>query len=193
MIPSLCLGATKPAGHDAVNAARWKAATIPKHRLHEVQVIAKRIQTHQKRYKAVATDTGVPWRIVAALHNMESSGSFRHHLHEGSPLTARTRYVPKGRPKDGAPPFTWEFSAKDALNYDKMGAKNWKCTGAALSACEGYNGWGMAQYHSETPTPYLWSATSLEKPGKYIADGKYSKTARSKQVGVVAILKTLKH
>ena len=192
IIALLCLPcAAQPAGHDAVNASRWKSATIPKHRLHEVQVIAKRIEANKARYEAVSKQCGVPWHVIASLHNMEASGNFTKHLHEGSSLKWRTKYVPKGRPLTGTPPFTWEYSANDAMRYDKMHLKNWNSIGPALSACEGYNGWGYAKYHPYTPTPYLYAATSVERPGKYVADGKWSPTARSAQIGVAAIWKVL--
>lgn len=190
LVPVIC--SAQPAGHAALNASRYQNATIPKHRLHEVQTIVARIERNKARYETVSTSTGVPWHVIASLHNMEAGGSFLLHLHEGSSLKWRTKYVPKGRPKDGTPPFTWEYSAKDALFYDRMHLKQWSDLGASLNACEGYNGWGMAKYHPETPTPYLWAGTSIEKSGKYIADGKYSPTARSKQIGVAAIWKLLR-
>lgn len=186
---SVC--SAQPAGHDQVNAARWKSAEVPKHKQHLVKVVTDRILRDRGRYEAVAKKTDVPWFVIAGLHNMEASGSFTKHLHEGSSLKFRTKYVPKGRPKTGEPPFTWEYSAIDALLYDRMDRKNWKEVGPALSACEGYNGWGYAKYHRETPSPYLWAATSIEKPGKYVADGKWSPTARSAQIGVAAIWRDL--
>lgn len=177
--------------HDAKNAARWRNALIQKHREHELRVIVARIKRNQNYYIAVSRKTNVPPHVIAALHNMESSGSFRHHLHEGSPLTGRTRWVPKGRPTHGNPPFTWEESAIDALLYDRMDRKNWRQIGPALSAAEGYNGWGYARYRKQTPSPYLWAGTTIERPGKYVADGKWSPTARSKQLGVAALWKQL--
>jgi lysozyme family protein len=179
------------AAHNALQEKRWVSASIPKHRLHEVSVTVARIERNRARYEAVEKRTGVPWRVIAGLHNMEASGSFSKHLHEGSPLTARTRYVPKGRPKTGNPPFMWEASAVDALEYDQMGKKDWRQIGTTLSACEGYNGWGYAVHHPETPSPYLWAATSVEKPGKYVSDGKWSSTARSSQIGIAALLKLM--
>jgi len=187
----ISIGSAQPAGHDAVNAARWHSVTIPKHRQHEARVVAARIQRNLTRYEAVSKSTGVPAHVIAALHNMEASGSFQKHLHEGSSLQFRTRYIPKGRPKTGNPPFSWEHSANDALLYDRMHLKNWRDIGPALSACEGYNGWGYAKFRPATPSPYLWAGTSIERPGKYIADGKWSHTARSSQIGVAAIWKTL--
>jgi len=189
----LCvLAGAQPSNHDSVNAARFASAEVPKHRLHEVQVITQRIEKNRARYEGVSKSTGVPWYVIASLHNMEAGGDFTKHLHEGSTLKWRTRDVPKGRPKPPAqPPFSWEFSATDALLYDKMHLKNWKDTGASLSACEGYNGWGYAKYHPATPSPYLWAGTTVERPGKYVADGKWSSTARSGQIGVAAIWKLL--
>jgi len=57
------------------------------------------------------------WRALA-LHRASFTAwnvysSFKLHLHNGDPLTARTVNVPKGRPKTGQPPFAWGISAKD--------------------------------------------------------------------------------
>jgi len=183
--------ATYEQSHDALQVTRWRAAYVPQHKRREVELIAKRVIQNQARYVAVTEKTGVPWHVIAGLHNMEAGGAFTCHLHEGSSLRARTRYVPKGRPKTGTPPFAWEYSAIDALNYDSMGSKDWKRLGTALSACEGYNGDGYRRYHPSTPTPYLWAGTSVERPGKYVSDGKWSSTARSSQIGVAAIWKQL--
>jgi lysozyme family protein len=170
---------------------RWLIAEVPgKHKM-KVDKVVRRILLHKKRYQNVADKSGVPWYVIAGLHNMESSGSFRHHLHEGSSLSGRTRWVPKGRPYKGTPPFTWEESAYDALNYDKMGQKRWSYLFDTLWAVECYNGTGYWRYHRSTPTPYIYSKTTIERPGKYIADGKWSSTAISKQVGVGAIWKRL--
>lgn len=179
------------ADHDALQVQRWNSATVAKHRQHEVQVIADRIAKNWGRYQKVSATTRVPAQVIAGLHNMESGGSFACHLHEGSRLTARTRYVPIGRPKTGSPPFTWEYSAEDALTYDRMADKNWQKLGPALSACERYNGDGYRKYHPTVPTPYLWSGSSVERPGKYTGDGKWSSTARSSQIGVATIWKEL--
>ena len=181
----------QPASHAALNASRYARATVPKHRVHEVQVIVARIERDHARYAAVSQATGVPVRVICGLHNMESGGSFNHHLHEGSSLRWRTKYVPIGRPKDGTPPFTWEFSAKDALFYDKMHLKQWSDLGESLNAVEFYNGRGYSRFHPETPSPYLYAATSVERPGKYVSDNKWSPTARSKQVGIAAIWKVM--
>lgn len=177
--------------HDALQVRRWKSATVPSWKQRSVQVIAQRIEKNWARYVTVSRRTGVPPEVISGLHNMESSGSFLHHLHEGSPLRARTRDVPKGRPKTGTPPFTWEYSAEDALNYDNMGSKQWTKLGPALTAMEDYNGSGYRRFHPGTPSPYLWAGTTVERPGKYVSDGTWSPTARSSQIGIAAIWKLM--
>lgn len=171
--------------------SRWQQASVTGVRAFEAKQIATRILKNRARYESVGELTQVPWYAISGLHNMESGGSFKCHLHEGSLLIARTKYVPKGRPVAGRPPFTWEFSATDALRHDHLGAVNWSSLDATLYACERYNGTGYLRQHPETPTPYLWAGTSVERPGKYISDGKWSSTARSSQIGIAAIWKSL--
>jgi lysozyme family protein len=186
-----CPAAEPPAAWLNVQKPRWdKAVVNARHRV-QVSRIADRILANRSRYESVASTSGVPWYVIAGLHNMESSGSFRHHLHEGSPLSGRTRWVPKGRPKGGKPPFTWEASATDALAYDSMGAVKWSSLSRTLYAVERYNGTGYLCYHQDVPTPYIWSGTNLYTKGKYVADGKWSSTAISQQIGVAAIWKEL--
>ena len=64
----------------------------------EIEAILTSIHNGQPRYRAVATVTDVPWHVIAVLHQMECSGSFDKHLHNGDPLSARTVRVPANRP-----------------------------------------------------------------------------------------------
>ncbi len=79
-----------------------------------------KILAHRSQYESVADTLGIPWYFIAAIHNMESSQNFSKHLHNGDPLSARTKHVPAGRPKTGMPPFSWEESAIDALKLRKL-------------------------------------------------------------------------
>lgn len=189
----ILLLALSAASGQTLQERRWDAAKIEPRKERSITAIVERIMASKSRYTAVADKSNVPWYVLSGLHNMESSGSFRHHLHEGSPLSGRTRWIPKGRPFKGSPPFTWEESAADALDYDKMGLVNWSSLDATLYACERYNGLGYANYHPDIPTPYLWASTTIEKNGKYVADGKFSYTARSAQIGIAAIWKMMEH
>jgi lysozyme family protein len=128
--------------------------------------------------------------FIGPAHNRESSLRFNAHLHCGDPLNARTVHVPKGRPKTGNPPFTWEESAIDALtmpphSLDRVPAWTIERT---LYELEKYNGWG---YLGKGNSPYLWAGTSEYHGGKYVADGVYSASAWDKQLGCVAVIKAL--
>jgi lysozyme family protein len=133
---------------------------------------------------------GVPAIVVFALHGRESGWDFRCHLHEGSPLTHRTKYVPKNRPAAGNPPFTWEQSAEDALYILKSEQDvRWTDLAETLWAVERYNGTGYRRFHPEVPTPYLWAGTTRYTRGKYVEDGRFDRMATDKQLGCAAIFK----
>jgi lysozyme family protein len=142
----------------------------------------------RSRYETVAAKTGVPWFVIALIHTMECGGSWKQHLHNGDPLAAKTVNVPAGRP-EGDPPFTWEASAIDALTYDGLASETDWSLPRVLYRLEKYNGLGYRKRCQ--PTPYLWAGSSIERPGKYVADGKFDRAAVSKQLGAAAILKRL--
>lgn len=156
-----------------------------------IDKLVDKLLENRSRYEKVANKVGIPWYFIAATHNMESSQNFNRHLHNGDPLTARTRQVPKNRPKKGHPPFTWEESAEDALRLRKLDKiKEWSLP-RLLYEIEGYNGWGYRLYHSHVLSPYLWSYSKHYVSGKYVADGTWSDTARSRQCGAVILIKRL--
>ena len=160
---------------------------------HEAEVgrIVGRIEANRSRYETVGVPLGIPWHVVAVIHNMEASLAFTTHLHNGDPLTARTVHVPKGRPPQGDPPFPWEVSAADALRFDEFDQwTDWTLPGT-LYKLEGYNGWGYRRNHPAVFTPYLWSYSNHYTRGKYIADGKWSDTAVSQQCGAAVILRQM--
>jgi len=160
-------------------------------RLREIDAAAARLEQEKHRYAQVAGACGVPWHVVAVVHNMESSQRFDRHLHNGDPLTARTVQVPRGRPVDGEPPFSWELSAVDALSLHGLDADtDWTMAGT-LYELERYNGWGYRVHHPEVLSPYLWAASMHYVSGKYVADGRWSATAVSSQVGAAVILRRL--
>jgi lysozyme family protein len=148
------------------------------------------IRKSKARYESVGAQTGVPWYFIAVTHGLEASFNFRAHLHNGDfPLSSRTRQVPAGRPTKWLPPSDWESSAKDALRLlGFTGQKDWSLT-RTLYRLEAYNGFGYRSYG--VPTPYLWSFSNLYDRGKYVADGKFSYTARSQQCGAAVMLKML--
>jgi lysozyme family protein len=156
-----------------------------------VNSLAKKIRANRARYQKVGRAVGVPWYLVGIIHSLEAGCDFTRHLHNGDPLTARTVHVPAGRPPTGKPPFTWERSAIDALRIRGLSAwKDWSVPGT-LYQLEAYNGFGYRDHHPTVPSPYLWSFSNHYTRGKYVADGRFSPTAVSQQVGAALLLKQL--
>jgi lysozyme family protein len=156
-----------------------------------VEQAVERILANKARYAAVCDPLKIPWPVLAAIHHMESSLDFARHLHNGDPLTARTRQVPAGRPVKGDPPFTWEESAADALEYDGLlKVTDWSIPGI-LYCLEKFNGWGYRLHHPAVKSPYLWSGSNHYVAGKYVADGTWSDTAVSAQNGAATVLRRL--
>ena len=126
----------------------------------EVEGVVQRILDFQNRYAAIAAQSTVPWYVIAVIHNMECGLDFTKHLHNGDSLKRRTINVPAGRPKTGQPPFTFELSALDALEYDGFSAwSDW--SGGICYKLEGYNDWGYRAHNINSP--YLWSYSSREE------------------------------
>ncbi len=175
-----------------VQADRWQRATVRPEKVHFTQSIANQIKRGRSRYETVSRSTGVPWQVIGCIHNLEGSLDFRTNLGQGDPLTAQSRHVPRGRPPvPPNPPFSWEYAAEDAIRYDHLDREAWNPIGQELQNIEAWNGTGYQKFHPEIPSPYLWSWTSISRPGKYISDGKWSSTAVSQQCGASAILKAL--
>jgi lysozyme family protein len=169
----------------------WAEMAIRRDKLPEVDAIVQRIVGHKDSYRAVEQLTRVPWFAIAIIHNLEAGGDFSRHLHNGDPLTARTVHVPAGRPSSGNPPFTWEESAADALQYDGLTqVTDWSTEHLAYQF-ENFNGWGYRLYHPHVKSPYLWSYSNHYTQGKYVGDGQWSETAVSRQCGAMVLLKRL--
>ena len=137
--------------------------------LSEVDLIVDRILSHKNSYLAVEQLTRVPWFVIAIIHNLEASGNFETHLHNGDPLDQRTVHVPAGRPVSGNPPFRWEESAADALaSVGFTEVTDWSVEHLAC-LFERYNGFGYRQYHSHVKSPYLWSFSNQYTQGNMSA------------------------
>jgi lysozyme family protein len=150
------------------------------------------LRNSRARYEQVSNQTSVPWYFIGIIHGLEASFNFRAHLHNGDfPLNRRTRQVPSGRPRVWLPPIDWPSSAKDALNLlGFTGQSDWSLP-KTLYRLEAYNGLGYRPYG--IPSPYLWSFSNHYSRGKFISDGKWSATARSKQCGAAVMLKLLQN
>lgn len=169
----------------------WDTMEISASWVETARRVAEKIVAKQSRYAKAVSGTNVPWWFVAVVHCMECSMRFDQHLHNGDPLTGRTRRVPAGRPAAGTPPYNWEDSARDALEYDRLlGVSDWSLV-SLLYHWHRYNGINNAYKRNNIPTPYLWSGCQHYRKGKYIADGEFDPNAVSKQVGAAVLLRTL--
>lgn len=181
-------------------AKQWDTMIINTSRRSEAERAAQYAVDNSSIYLQVERETGVPWPMVACDHRRESdrqdkfgNPTFQTYLGNGQPLWQKTMIVPIGRGPfcgKGAPYHemvkAFIEGAKDAYHIDKIDAvKDWRLE-KILYYCELFNGAG---YDARgLPSPYLWGGTNIQKPGKFIADHKFSANAMDKQLGVVPIL-----
>lgn len=167
----------------AANAKRWANARVTRN----FASIAKSLVSSKARYQAVAAKTGVPWFVIAVIHERESSQNWGRSLAQGDPWNRVSTHVPRGRG-----PFTsWEAAAIDALvSCAPYAARNkdWSA-GGALTLLEGYNGLGY--YRKGIPSPYLWSGTDQYRAGKYVADGVFDPNHVDKQPGCATLIRAM--
>jgi lysozyme family protein len=168
----------------------FESCIITANQLPEVDRIIDRIKLGQPQYLLVERATSVPWYVVALIHSLECDLNFREHLHNGDSLDNYTKDEPAGRPQVGhGPPFAWLESAIDAIQYDRLDEfTNWDVARICYE-CESFNGWGYRGYGINSP--YLWAGCQHYTAGKYIADGVFSATAVSDQIGAAVLLRRM--
>lgn len=167
----------------AANERRWANAKLTAN----YSRIAKALVASKARYQAVEKRTGVPWPVIAVIHERESSQNWGRSLAQGDPWNRVSVNVPRGR----GPFNSWEEAAIDALvNCHPFLArkKDWSI-GETLVNLELYNGAGYAS--KGRPSPYLWAGTDQYTSGKYIADGKYDPNHVDRQPGCANLLKAM--
>jgi lysozyme family protein len=166
----------------AANSARWKIAKLT--RGPEFGPVAKRLLIGKARYQAISSKTGVPWFVIAVIHEREASGDWMANIAQGDPWNRVSIHVPKGRGPFGS----FEQAACDALVNCAPSASQWKdwSPGGALTLLEQYNGLGYA--NKGLPSPYIWSGTDQYVKGKYVADGVFDPNAVDKQLGCAGLL-----
>lgn len=184
----------KPSYRDAwpVYAREWDRMEIRPNRKGAFSKIAERLTAPaaKARYISVQDKTGVPWYMIALIHERESDQDWHTHLHNGDSLQHFTHHVPAGRPIVGhGPPFSWEESAIDALRYQGLHKiVDWRLEKIAYYL-EEYNGWGYFAHH--VPSAYLWAGSNVYAAGKYTGDGKWSANAVDIQPGCMPLLKAM--
>ena len=169
----------------------FATCTIRAERAAEVEERVDAIMADWDCYWRVGRRLNVPWFVVAVLHEADTSRDFSVHLHNGDPLTERTRHLPDGRPVEGEPPFSWEDSAADALSlyhFDQW--PDWSIAGA-LFKLENHGGWAYRLHHPEVLSPYLWNYSTHYHQGKYVADNTWNETAVAQRCGVAVLLRRM--
>lgn len=168
----------------AHNAARWRHAVPTR----DFRSVAKRLVAAKDRYQAVSLRTGVPWFLIAVIHEREASQLWDTQLGQGDPLNRVSRHVPRGR----GPFKTWEEGAFDALVNCPPYAAKWSdwTAGGALTLLEEYNGLGYAA--KGIPSPYVWSGTDQYHSGKYIADHEFDPNAVDRQLGCAGLIMAMR-
>lgn len=167
----------------------WADLEINPNKQIQFQHAAAKIQSGAAMYQKLEAQTGIPWYFIGLLHYRESDCNFHTHLHNGDSLNARTHNVPAGRPRTGTPPFSFEFSAIDALADYK--GQDWSTdTIEKISYnSEKFNGFGYRMHG--VPSAYLYAGTNQYSHGKYVSDGVWSSNTVDSQLGCMGILKTL--
>jgi lysozyme family protein len=89
------------------NAKRFALAKITR----DASSAASRLVAAKQRYITVSLKTGVPWFVIAVIHERESSQSWFASLAQGDPWNKVSVHVPAGR----GPFQSWEEAAIDAL------------------------------------------------------------------------------
>ena len=168
------------------NAQRWAHAKPTRN----FAAIAKRLVAPdaRARYQVVSAKTGVPWPMIAVIHERECSQDWTRSLAQGDPWDRVSVHVPAGR----GPFKSWEKAAVDALNNCAPYAgrnKDWSI-GALLTKLEEYNGLGYAA--RGVPSPYVWAGTDQYRSGKYVRDGVYDPNVIDSQPGCAGLLMAIK-
>lgn len=164
----------------AANERRWREAKLTRNYAN----IIRSLIAGKPRYQAVEKRTGVPWPVIAVIHERESSQNWGRSLAQGDPWDSVSIHVPAGR----GPFASWEAAAVDALvNCAPHAARNsdWSI-GGSLTKLEEYNGLGYAA--RGRPSPYIWSGTNQYHSGKYVRDGVYDPDAIDSQPGCANLL-----
>ncbi len=166
----------------ARDAVRWQDAKLL--RQGTFASVAKHLVEARQRYQAVSVKTGVPWFVIAVIHERESSQDWTGSLAQGDPWNRVSVHVPAGR----GPFKSWEEAAIDALvNCPPYAARNrdWSI-GGTLTRLEEYNGLGYAA--RGIASPYIWSGTDQYISGKYVRDGVFDPNAVDQQLGCAGLL-----
>ncbi len=154
----------------------------------ELRIFQENWAKNHGRYEAVAAQTGVPAKLIAAIHYRESSLRWDTYLHQGDPLGRPAVHHPSNIPIF----YKWEDAAIHALNMKRgtrtsMGMDATTTDPEAIATyAESYNGLGY--YNKGRTSPYVYGGTDQYKGGRYVADGVYDPNSFDQRLGVMALV-----
>jgi lysozyme family protein len=191
--PALDAGKKGPAVQNliAANQQRWQDMKINTSTT-TIDVVARRLVAlaAKSRYQAISATTGVPWFIIAVIHEREKSNdvNFLANIAQGDLWNKVSVNVPAGR----GPFASFEEAAVDALTNCAPHAARWGdwSIGGALTLLEHYNGLGYAV--RGLPSPYIWASTDQYVKGKFIKDHVFDPNKIDSQLGCAAMLARMK-
>lgn len=173
-----------------LNAERWKTCEILPKQSTLLKMVANRLVASSAKfqYQVISRTTGVPWWVIAVIHEREASQRWNANIAQGDPWNAVSKHVPRGR----GPFKSFRDAAIDALTNCAPFAAKWKdwSAGGALTLLVLYNGTGYEDWHHEA-SPYIWAATNHEEWGKYVSDGHWHADVWDNQLGCAAMLKAM--
>lgn len=166
-----------------VYAHQWDAMTLLRPAV--LKAVAQRIVKAKARYQAIEQVSGVPWFWIGPVHMRESDQSWARSLAQGDRWDRVSVHVPAGR----GPFSSFEAAAIDALQIEGLTqVKDWRLE-KMLYFWEAYNGWGY--FAHGLPSPYVFGGSSVQRPGKYVGDGRWSASTVDTQPGCASMLRAI--
>lgn len=170
----------------AADYARLDArAVIVPSREHEVAEVAERLLRDKQVYAEVSEKSRVPTAWLMAISEREMSGNLHCYLGNGQPLNRRTTIVPRNR----GPFPDFVAGALDAMHLEGLD-----------KVADQPGGWSMERYCYESelwngfgyrargiPSPYVYGGTTVQRRGKFVADGAFDPSVMDPQLGTLAI------
>lgn len=168
-------------------------ATIVPAREHELSVACERLIKDKEIYRRVENVTEVPAAALMALAEREMQGNLHCYFGNGQRLTMRTTIVPIGRGPFPDTPDGFVKGCLDAIHLDGLDQVVRKYGRWTLPLfcyeSESWNGWG---YRARgIPSPYVFGATTVQRPGKFPRDHVFDPNMIDPQLGTLAIVEEL--
>jgi lysozyme family protein len=181
----------------AEQSARWEHGSVDPHQTIALDKLITRYQRTKAIYDQIEgmVPNGIPSAVCFGLLYRECDNDLSANPAQGDPLTHRSVHVPRNRIPGKTPPFTFLDAAADAYyapDLDRMQTRDWAHAGALLDAVENFNGGGYRKLG--LTSPYVWNGVTGDAKfnfylaGKYVSDGRFSRTFKDQQLGVAAIL-----